>query len=405
MIPIETQLQTLRQWSESVEDDVLTIYADVDPAKPENAGRAWLKRVKNTLKDLDEILNRQGKHDQPMYDQVMTLLETERPEARTLALFAHRDRQGRLYVERLDLQIELPLVDVARGRVEARYGAPYITPLWFAIDEYERAGILLLTGARWRFFEVFLGEIRENEETLASISSEHWKAIEEASRQVSSEWSARAAKPGGRYDKLSPKERTSARIETWLHKLYGRLARLLEQAMNRLNIERLVLVGEQWQTSHFETYLSRRLQQRIVARLPLWLEAQQASAMALLRRVEPVLLEAERQAELALLEAIREQPGLWGIDAVLDALQLGRVQRWVLPWSLELTIWRCPQDGFVAATRETATILCEQPEPVSLREHVLNLAAEYGAQLEFVRGGAEERLLKEMGGMAALLRW
>lgn len=405
MISIETQLQALRQWSEATEDDVLTIYADVNPAKPENADRAWLKRVKNALKDLPEILDCQGKRDQPLYDQVMALLEVERPEARTLALFAHRDHHGKLYTERLDLQVELPLVDVARGRVEARYGAPYITPLWFAVDEYERAGILMLNRRRWRFFEVFLGEIREDEETLASIDSEDWKALEEASRRVSSEWDARAAQPGGRYDKLSPKDRAAARVETWVHKLYSRLSHLLDQAVDRLAVERLVLVGEQWQTSHFETYLSRRLQRRIVARLPLWPEVRQASATALWHRVEPVLLEAERHAELALLEKIREQPGLWGIDPVLDALQLGRVQRWVLPWSLELTIWRCPQGGFVAATWETAKTLCEQPESVRLREHVLNLASEYGAEIEFVRGDAEQRLLEEMGGMAALLRW
>ncbi len=405
MIPIETQLQTLRQWSESGEGDVLTIYADVDPARPDNAGRAWLKRVKNALRDLPEMRNRQGKRDQPMYDQVMALLEAERPEARTFALFAHRDQNGQLYAERLDLQIELPFVDVTRGRIEVRYGAPYITPLWVAVNDYERAGILLLIGGRWRFFEIFLGEIREDEETLASIASEDWKALAEASHKVLSEWETSAARSGGRFDRLSPRERTAARVETWMHKLYSRLARLLDQAVDRLAIERLVLVGEQWKSSHFETYLSRRLQQRIVARLPLWAEAHQSPAMALLGRVEPVLQETERKAELALLQEIREQPGIWGIDPVLAALQLGQVQRWVLPWSLELTVWHCPHDGFVAASRETAAIMCEQPRLVSLREHVLRLAFEYGVKIEFVRGEAEQCLLDEMGGMAALRRW
>ncbi|MBC7260638.1 MAG: hypothetical protein H5T63_01380 [Chloroflexi bacterium] len=405
MLPIETQLQRLQQWSEVAEDNVLTIYADVNPAKPENANQAWLKRVKNALRDLTDVLDRQGKRDQPLHDRVLFLLEAERPEARTLALFATRDRHGRLHAERLDLQIDLPVVDLAHGRVEARYGAPYITPLWFAVDEYERAGILLLEGSRWRFFEVFLGEIREDEEALASIASEEWEALEEASRKVALVWDTRAAKPGGCYDKLSPKERAAARIEIWTHKLYDKLSHLLDQAVDRLAIERLVLVGEHWQTSHFETYLSRRLQHRIVARMPLWPEHEGISTMALWRRVEPVLLEVERKQELALLDKIREQPGLWGIDAVLDALQLGRVQRWVVPWSLDLTIWRCPQDSFVAATREAAAIVCEQPEPTPLREHVLDLASEYGAELEFVRGEAEQRLLKEMGGMAALLRW
>lgn len=405
MIAIESQLQSLRKWSEAAENNVLTIYADVNPAKPENAGRAWLTRVKNALKDMPEIRDRQGKRDQPLYDQVLGLLEMERPEARTIALFAHREPHGRLYAERLDLQIELPVVDLAHGRIEARYGAPYMTPLWFAVDEYERTGILLLAAGQWRFFEVFLDEIREDEEVPAGISEEDWEKLAEAGGRMASEWRARAGKPGGRFDKLSPKEREAARSAAWMNRLYGRLSRALEQAVDRLAIERVVLVGEQWQTSHFETYLSRRLQNRIAARLPLWPDAKQITAKALWRRVEPALVEAERKAEVELLEEIKREQGLWGVDDVLDALQMGRVRRWVLPWSLEMTIWRCPENGFVAATEEAMKALCPKAEQVPLREHVVNLAMTFGAKIEFVRGPAEQRLIAEMGGMAALLRW
>jgi hypothetical protein len=405
MLSIENQLKTLWQWGETAEQGVLTIYADVNPAKPENAAKSWLKRVKNALRELPEIRDRQGKRDQPLYDRVLELLETERPQARTLAVFAHRDERGELHAERLDLQVELPVVDLARGRVEARYGQPYFTPLWFAIDEYERAAILVLEATgRWRLFEAFLGEIREDEEALAGVAEGDWKALEQASHKISAEFTARSGKPGGRYDKLSPKERAAAHVGAWMHRFYGTLSRLLDQATDRLAIERLVLVGEHWQVSHFETYLSRRLRQRLVSRLPLLPEARREPVSHLWQRVEPLLAEVERQKELDLLEEIRKQPGLWGMDPVLDALQLGRVQRWVLPWSLDLTVWRCP-DGFVAATRETAEMVCDRPEAVALRDHVLSLASGFGARLEFVRGEAEQRLTKEMGGMAALLRW
>ena len=405
MLAIEKQLDALREWLGAAQDHVLSIYADVHPGKPENAGRAWVKRVKNALKGMPEIRDRQGRRDEPLYDQVMTLLEADRPEARTLALFAHRNSGGRLHIERLDLQVELPVVDLARGRVEARYGAPYVTPLWFAVDEYERAGILLLCGARWRFFEVFLGEIREGEEVFPEISAADWKELEEASRTISEQLRARSLRPGGRFEKLSPRDRAAARTSAWLHRLYSTLARLLEQTADRLAIERLVLAGEHWQTSHFETFLSRRLVNRVAARVPLWPEAQLASPAAVWRHLEPVLLEAERRGEMKLLDEIRERPGLWGADAVLNALQMGRVQLWVLPWAMDLKVWRCPQDGFVAASRETAAELCARPEEVALRDHVWTLAGDYGADLEFVRGEAERRLMEEMGGMAAVPRW
>lgn len=405
MLHIEKQLEELRQWLETAQDNVLSIYADVHPGRPENAGRAWRLRVKNALKELPEIRDRAGSRDERLYDEVLRLLESERPEARTLAIFAHRDGEDRLRIQRLDLQVELPVVDLAHGRVEARYGSPYATPLWFAADEYQRAGILLLTGARWRFLEVFLGEVREGEEVFPQISPADWQELKEASGRIAEELRARSLRPGGRSEKLSPKERAAARTGAWLHRMYGTLARLLEQAADRLAIERLVLVGEQWQMSHFETYLSRRMQQRVAARTSLWPEAQHASPASVWRHLEPLLLEAERRGEMALLEQVREHGGLWGVDAVLNALQLGRVRLWILPWSLDIRVWRCPEDGFLAASRDTAAQVCARPEETPLRDHVWSLAAQYGADLEFVRGEAEQRLANEMGGMAALLRW
>jgi hypothetical protein len=405
MLHIERQLEELRQWLEAAHDNVLSIYADVHPGKPENAGRAWRLRIKNALKELPEIRDRAGRRDEPLYEEVLRLLESERPEARTLALFAHRDSDGRLHTQRLDLQVELPVVDLASGRVEARYGAPYDTPLWFAADEYQRAGILLLTGPRWRFLEVFLGEVREGEEVFPHVSPGDWKELEAASGRIADELRARSLGPAGRFEKLSPKERAAARTGAWLHRMYATLARLLEQAADQLAIERLVLAGEHWQISHFETYLSRRIQRRVAARTSLWPEAHQASAGAIWRHLEPVLLEAERRGEMALLEEVKEQGGLWGADAVLNALQLGRVRLWILPWSLDFRVWQCPEDGFIAASREAASVLCTAPREEPLRDHVWSLAAQYGADLEFVRGEAEQRLIREMGGMAALLRW
>jgi peptide subunit release factor 1 (eRF1) len=77
----------------------------------------------------------------------------------------------------------------------------------------------------------------------------------------------------------------------------------------------------------------------------------------------------------------------------------------VLPWSVEGTIWHCPDDDFFAGTRPTAQSVCAQPVEVPLREHIWQLARDFGARLEFVRGEPEHRLLREFRGMAALLRW
>ncbi|MFT0789055.1 VLRF1 family aeRF1-type release factor [Synechococcus sp. H55.10] len=381
---------------------VLSLYADINPARPENARLAWVGRIKNAIKELPEF--REGKRDPSLYEQILALLEQERPSARTLVLFASRNADGKLVLRRIDLQVELPVVDLAHGRVEARWGEPYLTPLIFAFDEYERAGVLHLSGARWHFYELFLGELREDTEVFANISADEWRELQELAGRIENVVAERRARSGGTFDKLSPKEREAAKVSLWMHKLYQRLAQALDKAVDRLGIERLVLMGEAWQVSHFEGYLNRGLRNRIVARVGHPTNFHAPTPQDILERVLPVLEAAERRGELALLERIREQPGAWGVDAVLDALQLGRVEILVLPWRLETTIWRCP-DGSVGGTQEMARLLCPEPQPVALRDQVWVLARDFGAKLEFVRGEAEDRLLHEFQGAAALLRW
>lgn len=399
---VERLIEDVRLLFGDSEGPVLSVYADVDPAKPENARNAWVTRVKNAIRDLPEIRDREGKRDVPLYDAVMALLDEQRPGARTMALFAARRQEGRLDVRRVDLQVELPVVDLARGRVEAQWGEPYLTPLLYAADEYQRVGILLLEGARWRFYRAFLDEIEEDTAAFADIAAPDWKALQEAAQQIENVSAARI-KAGGKFDKLSPKDRAAAKVSTWLHKLYVRLASLLQRAA--AGTERLVLIGMPWQVSHFEGYLERALRRRVVARLPLPADAAQATPRKLFDVALPALQQAERADETALLDRIAAQPGIWGFDPVLDALQLGRVEVLVLPWSIQGTIWHCPADEFFAGSRRAAEAVCAQPVEVPLRANVWRLARDFGARVEFVRGEPEQRLLREFGGMAALLRW
>jgi len=404
MLDIEKQIAELRETLAGRETPTLSVYADINPARPENASRAWVRRIKNALKDLPEIHDVHGKRDTPLYDKVLALVDEERPDARTLALFAARGPHGRWLVRRVDLQIDLPFVDLAHGRVEARWGEPYLTPVFFAIDEYERTGVLHLEGARWRFYELFLGELHEDTDVFADITADAWCELREIAVRIENTVALRRANAGGRFDKLSPREREAAKVDAWMHKLYTRLALALDKAADRLGVDRLVLMGESWQVSHFEGYLGRGLRHRVVARVEQPAHAARPTPRDILERVLPALEAAERRAEQTLLTRIREQPGVWGLDEGLAALQLGRVETLVLPWTLDARIWRCA-DGTVTGTREAAGLVCSDPQEVALRDHVWRLARDFGARLELVRGEAETRLQRDFGGAAALLRW
>jgi len=94
------------------------------------------------------------------------------------------------------------------------------------------------------------------------------------------------------------------------------------------------------------------------------------------------------------------------MQGVLEALQEGRLHLLVVPWSLEVRVFRCAS-GRVELTREAAEVYCpgEKLEEVSLKEVLPTLAQAYNLRLEIVHGEAETRLREEFGGLAGLVRW
>lgn len=363
---------------------VLSLYVDVNPAKSENANRAWLVRVKNALRELELPAD--------LHHKVLELLEQERPRARTLVLFAAEDM-----LERYDLQVDLPVVDLAHGRVEARWGEPYVAPLVYALDEFERAGALCLHRSGWRFFEIDLGEAQEITDLFGEIAQDEWRELE-AYIPVLRDNLLRARA-------TSRVDRFAQRMQAWVYRFFKRLANIVERVVIERDIRRLVLLGPEEETKFFEQFLSRNLRRRVVAHVGA-LPASDAGPAQILERVTPALEAAERAEEQALLDQIRDLPGIWGIDPTLDALQMGQLSVLVAPWNLETRVWRCPE-GWVAETEERARLMCMggEPEEVSLRDIIVDLAMGFGTRLEFVRGEAEERLLREFHGLAGLRRW
>jgi hypothetical protein len=119
-----------------------------------------------------------------------------------------------------------------------------------------------------------------------------------------------------------------------------------------------------------------------------------------------VLEAVERQEEQRLLDAIESQPGVTGLDAVLGALQQGLLLTVAVPWSLEARVWCC-QHNWAGTSPDAVRILCpgDTPTEVPLRDVIVDVAAGFGARLEFMRGDAETRLIRDFGGLAGLKRW
>lgn len=358
---------------------VLSLYLDVNPANPANQGKAYLLRAREAM-EATQTPPEVGK-------KVLEVLERNLPQARSRVVFAAKG-----WLETYDLQVDLPLVQ----GIEARWGEPYLTPILYVLDEYDRVGVVYLDSEKWRMFEVYLGEIEELPGAFRAVPTQEWN-------QLTQDSSGRRYGQGGIHRAAANTDRFERRLDAWTHRFYKRLAGLLEQVMNERNIQRLVLVGQKAEVQVFKELLPRRLRERVLATLPS-LPTPLTQAGEVLKRVQEVLEPLEREHENQLLDKLAER-GVAGLDRTLELLQQGRLYLLVAPWNPQGKVYRAP-DGWVGGSMEGAVAHgAGRIEDVELKQVLPELAEAYGTRLEFVRGPAEERLHQAFGGLAGLRRW
>ncbi len=392
-------IQRFKKIISSVDKPVLSVYCNVNPADPDNFGRAWYGRLKNTLKSMDE-LKVKLKKGKTFYDELIVFIDQLIVGARTLALFAWVNDKNELEVEHFELQVELPVVDLVRGRVETHFGKPYVLPILYAFDEFYRVGVVHVYGSKWRFYEVFLNEIKEATETFAEITPDEWNEFNEYAQIIESgvldERTFR--------DKLKFKDKQKAKLQTLSHKLYIRLAQMLEKSIHDLEIDRLILMGNDWQVKLFENYLNRHIRELIIGYAPRPSNIENPSTKEILERVTPILRKAEEREEMQLIADAQSPKGVCGLQNVLEAIQMGRLQVLILPWDLHAKVYKC-KDEMIFANPEEAQEHDSSYEEVELKKEVFQLAAQYATRIEFVDGAMKEKLYNELQGIAGIVRW
>ncbi len=392
-------IQRFKKIISSVDKPVLSVYCNVNPADPDNFGRAWYGRLKNTLKSMDE-LKVKLKKGKTFYDELIVFIDQLIVGARTLALFAWVNDKNELEVEHFELQVELPVVDLVRGRVETHFGKPYVLPILYAFDEFYRVGVVHVYGSKWRFYEVFLNEIEEITETFAEITPDEWKEFNEYAQIIESG----VLEERTFNDKLKFKDRQKARIQTFSHKLYVRLAQMVEKSVLDLELDRLILMGNDWEVKLFENHLNRHIRELIIGYVSNPLDTENPSSKDVLERIAPVLREAEEREEMQLIADAQSPKGVCGLQNVLEAIQMARLQVLILPWDLHAKVYKC-KDEMIFANPEEAQEHDPSYEEVELKKEVFQLAAQYATRIEFVDGAMKEKLYNELQGIAGIVRW
>ncbi len=379
----------LEKLAASDRQDVLSVALDVDPTKPDNqranpAYRIWLRRA---LLEIFEHVPRERRAEVgELIDRVLTRVDDQR-HGRGLAIFAAPDL-WREYV----LPFPLP------SRVH--YGRPDLSPLLWALDEYEPYAILAADRERVRLIVAFLGQADVVDQEVLTLDTSAWRTTSGRPPTFTRQTGTGAAR-GAQRDTFD------ARVDEQERRFWRTAAEVASKTLQDLGISRMIVAGPPETTAAVTGLLADHGLVQIVAVVPV---PPHASVTELRDLTLPVALAEEHRRERDLVMALLERTGnragaVVGPTATLDALTDGRVQLVIAGAGHETRIWQCPRCGATSATERSACSNCESVmAPVSLLYALPLLVRRSGAELEIVSEEAAH-LLEPHGGIGAMLRY
>ncbi|MGH2372149.1 MAG: VLRF1 family aeRF1-type release factor [bacterium] len=370
--------------------DVLSIYLDVDPTKPENqsAHPAYVIWLRNALRD---ILNGLSKEDRRTLGATAQELEnfvaSTRPAGRGLVLFA---------APGLWRQHFLP-VPVSN---HAAYGRPNTMPLLWTIDEYEPYAILFIDSEHARILAAYLGRTAVVEEEALELDTSDWRF--KAGRPPTF---TKAAGTGA--SRGAQRDTFEARVEDHVRRFWQSAADATAKWLDELQIGRLIIGGPETATSAVREMLPEHAHDSVVGLVPL---PAYSDVSEIRERTLPVALAAERRREDELVAQLLDlagahSGGVVGKAATLNALQQGQAMMLVADRELTGTVWQCVECNYVSVDATDRCAVCGGAvEEFELPQLLPLLAYRSGAAIELVGKDAAERL-RAHEGLGALLRY
>ena len=366
---------------------VLSLYLNVNPARPENARKAYALRARAAMERLGL--------DKHTTRQIVAKLRQDHgmPDARTLVVFA--GDEPRTFFESYAIRPEIALVEAGDG-VVARWGEPYLAPLLLTVQEHQRYLALLLASDHVRLFELYLDEVAELDAFVQPLDDSGWRPLREHATGA----------PGVPARGGSGKDLYDKRVADWRRRFHLDVAQHLDRTLEALGgAPRLILMGQGSEVNAFEGVLPPALQARVVDRLPAPANAD-APASEFEPLFEAALQTIERTAEQALLDRIQEQ-GVWGFGSTLEAIREGRIHLLVVPWRMRATVFHAGDGRAVAPSHAEAERHApgEAIQETALADVLPALIERHNMQLAVMHGDNETRLVEDFDGLAGLARW
>ena len=356
-------LDDVKQMLTEADEQTLTLYLNIDNAREENQSQqpAWRIWLKDVLREQAAQHRQDGdkatetwNHIQP---QVEEFFRDYRPSSTTLALFTGPGFQR---------AIELPL----SFENQLYYGKPAVAPLLWALDEHEAYLIALVDQEKVRFFIAQLGAVGFEESMEIDIDDYDWQ--ERTTMHGPGPGISNAAVHGG-----TGKDDFKDMIGEFVNRFFRDTVERMQKLVEKHGVRRIILGGVEESAHAIENFMPDNLKQCLIdyVRIPMRATTAQISEMAGERAIA-----YERTQELELVNQVIDFAksggrGALGPKAVMEALEMQRVELLIMPW---------PMDDQSLATE------------LPLR------AFASGGGVELVHGEAADRL-KQEGGLAARL--
>lgn len=353
----------------------VSLFMNVDPVK--NPGGEYAIWLKNELKNAPASLGSEaaGKVERDLRAIEAYVRDRKRDFKKGLALISSRERSfWREYHLSVPLGNEL-VVD----------NAPYLKPLLDAVDRYRRYAVLLVDKESARIFVMHLGELVEYGEVhTPDVPGRHKKGG----------WFALAQT---HYDR---------HIEHHVLLHLKDVLRELELFLKGEDIDMLVLGGSEEAVLKSRELLPRALADRIVGVFQAGMFESNAEILA---RVWPLVEEFEKRAERETVEELiarsrKMERAVTGLEAVLHALQGGRVMKLVFERNFKAGGFRCEGCGALSTRPSEKCPYCGG-RPASVKyivDHAAQSMVERGGKVEVV---SPDIGLERAGRIGAFLRF
>jgi len=341
-------------------EDVFSLYLHVDNARPENQADnpAWRIELKNALRDASEQIIETSRKDEwkTIQTHVDEFFNDYMPQSKSLVMFT--DVNG-VHTHELPVVIEST----------SMFGKPMLTPLLWAIDEYERYLIVQVDHEKARFISGYLGNTDSEGNMKMDIDDYDFRQRTLMPANMN-QGDGSASASGG-----SNRDQYDALIDAHRQRFYRQVADHMRGLVEELGHPRIIVSGDEKAAHELKDELPDTF--KIAGIKPISMNLGEDKVLA---EVMDTALTYEREEEQALVDEVIGMAkaggrGALGHAAVVQAITEQRVDTLLLTYP--------PTDNDIA-------------NDLKLK------AFEANVTIELVKGDPAEKL-EEEGGVAAKL--